>query len=240
MKYKAVFFDLGSTLIEYENHSWEELGKRGIMAAFPYVQKKFPNLTAVAEFGPEFYHHLRSILDSRENFSEVELFGVVAEIFRRMSLKVDSGFVEEFAGIYYKPITDQLTMIPNADTILIKLKDAGLIVGLISNSIFPEKYHRGEMERFGLLKYFDFTIFSSSVGVRKPGQAIFEMALKQANIKPSESIFIGDRFDADVAGAAGSGIESVWKYRAGRENPDGIEPDYSIENLIELETIVLK
>ncbi len=240
MKYKAVFFDLGSTLIEYENYTWDELGKKGIMAAFPFAKKKFPHLTVVNEFGPEFYRHLRDILDSRENYSEVELFGVVAEIFKRMGLRTEDGFVEEFAGIYYKPVTEQLTMIPNADTILKKLKAAGLIIGLISNSIFPEKYHLGEMERFGLLKYFDFTIFSSSVGVRKPGKAIFEMALNKANVEPSEAIFIGDRFDADVAGAANSGIESVWRYRAGRENPDGIEPDYSIEDLNELETIVLK
>jgi FMN phosphatase YigB (HAD superfamily) len=91
-----------------------------------------------------------------------------------------------------------------------------------------------------LLKYFDFTIFSSSVGVRKPGKRIFEMALEQAGVTNKEVIFIGDRFDADIAGAANAGIVSVWKYREARENPDGIEPDYSIVNLAELETIVLK
>ncbi len=240
MKYKAALFDLGSTLIEYENHSWDELGKMGIMAAFPYLQKKFAHLTAVSEFGPLFYKQLRDILDSRTEYSEVELLATITEIFKRLGLRATPTDIESFAEIYYKPVTDQLTMISNADVILEKLKKAGLKIGLVSNSIFPEKYHRKEMESLGLLKYFDFTIFSSTVGMRKPGKAIFDIALKTANVRPSEAIFTGDRFDVDIAGAANAGIVSVWKYRAGRENPDGIEPDYSIEDLIELETIILK
>jgi len=240
MKYKAVLFDLGSTLIEYENHSWDELGKTGILAAFPYLQSKFPHLTAVAEFGPQFYGHLRNILDSRKDYAEVELIRTIAEIFKRMGLRTDDDTVETFAKIYYQPVSDQLTMIPNADRILARIKKAGMIIGLVSNSIFPEKYHRAEMDKLGLLQYFNFTIFSSTIGTRKPGKEIFDLALSKAGVKPSEAIFIGDRFDVDILGAANAGIESVWKYRSGRENPDGIEPDYSIEDLNELESIVLK
>jgi FMN phosphatase YigB (HAD superfamily) len=96
------------------------------------------------------------------------------------------------------------------------------------------------MERFGLLKYFDFTIFSSSVGMRKPGKKIFNMALKRAGVNSSRAIFIGDRFDIDIAGAKNAGITTVLKYREGRENPNNIEPDFNIFNLDELKTIVLK
>ena len=240
MNFKAALFDLGSTLIEYENHSWETLGKMGIMSAYPYLKKQFPHLPEVNEFGPTFYEYLRDILDSRSDYSEVELHDTCIKIFRRMELNIDNEIVEKFVDVYYKPVTDQITMIPGADDILAKLKSAGLVIGLVSNSIFPEKFHLGEMERFGLLKYFDFTIFSSSMGIRKPGKKIFEMALKKAEVDAAEAVFIGDRFDADIAGAANAGIVSVWRYREGRENPDGIEPDHSIMNLNELEIIVLK
>ena len=157
-----------------------------------------------------------------------------------MELNLTNGVIENFVDIYYKPVRDQITMIEGADEILEKFKNAGLTIGLVSNTIFPEKFHRQEMTEFGLLKYFDFTIFSSSVGVRKPGNLIFEMALEQAGVANKDVVFIGDRFDADIAGATNAGIVSVWKYREGRENPDGIKPDYSIVNLAELETIVLK
>jgi 2-haloacid dehalogenase len=238
--YKAVLFDLGSTLIEYENHDWSELGKMGIIAAHPYLKNLFPDLPPVHIFGPNFYKHLRDILDSRLEDAEVNLYDVVGEIFRRMEIISQDGLIEKFVDIYYKPVTDQISMIPGAADVLKAIKDSNKVIGLVSNSIFPEKFHLGEMARFGLHKYFDFTIFSSSVGFRKPGRRIFELALKRAGVEASEAIFIGDRFDADVAGANNAGIASVWRNRAGRENADDIEPDFSIENLTDLLTIVLR
>lgn len=240
MSYKAVLFDLGSTLIEYENHDWAELGKMGIIAAHPYLREHFPHLPPVGVFGPTFYKYLREILDQRIDDKEVELYDMVRKIFQRMQIPSSDGIVEKFADIYYEPVTRQITMIPGAPDVLKMLKDSGKIIGLVSNSIFPERYHLGEMERFGLRKFFDFTIFSSSAGVRKPGKRIFEMALNRADVKAAEAVFVGDRFDADIAGAKNSGITSVWRSRTDRDNPDDIKPDHSIENLMDLLTIVLK
>jgi len=239
LKYKAALFDLGSTLIEFENQDWPTLGRMGIKAAYPFMKDRFPQLPELNEFGPTFYQYLRDILDQRTDHTEVELRDSCTKVFQRMGLAMDNGIVEEFVDIYYKPVTDQISLITGAAEILERLKNAGLIIGLVSNSIFPEKFHLGEMKRFGLLKYFDFTIFSSSIGTRKPGKTIFEMALARANVTSSQAIFIGDRFDADIIGAKKMGIVSVWKHRENRENPDNVIPDYSIINLSELETIVL-
>ena len=240
MRYKAVLFDLGSTLIEYENKDWTTLGKIGIAKAYPNLKKRFPMLPELSSFGSMFYEYFKDILDGRKDYEDVELHDICASIFQRMNLDMSDGVIAEFVTTYYKPIRDQLTLIEGADVILEKFKNVGLTIGLVSNSIFPERFHLTEMEQFGLLKYFDFTIFSSSVKTRKPGKEIFDMALKKANITASEAIFVGDRFDADIAGAINAGIVSVWKYRAGRENPDGVEPDHSIIKLEELETIVLR
>jgi len=239
LKYKAVLFDLGSTLIEFENHDWHTMGKMGIINAYPFMKEKFPHLLELNKFGPTFYGYLKDILDQREDYSEIALTDSCEIIFKRMGLQINDGIVEKFIDIYYQPVADQITLIPGAVEILDKFKSASLIIGLVSNSIFPDKFHLGEMEQFGLLKYFDFTIFSSTVGFRKPGKAIFDMALKEANVAASQAIFIGDRFDADIAGAQNAGIVSVWKNRENRENPENVNPDYSIVNLEELETIVL-
>jgi len=238
LKYKAILFDLGSTLIEYENHDWMELGKNGIQAAHPYLKKLFPAIPEVNTFGPNFYKYLREILDQRANYSEVHIYSACDMIFKRMGLAINNDIVDRFVDIYHKPVAEQITLIPGAVDVLKNISQHNLTIGLVSNSIFPEKYHRGDMEHFGLLKYFDFTIFSSSVGIRKPGGEIFEMALEKAKAKPSEAIFIGDRFDADIGGAQNAGITAVLKYRQGRENPDNFKPDYEIINLGELKTII--
>ena len=96
MKYKAILFDLGSTLIEYENHDWMELGKNGIKAAHPYLKELFPAIPEVDTFGPTFYQHLREILDQRANHSEVNLYDACDMIFERMGLAIDDGIVYRF------------------------------------------------------------------------------------------------------------------------------------------------
>ena len=240
MRFKAVLFDLGSTLIEYENHDWPTLGKMGLAEGYPYLKKVHPHLSELEIFGETFYKHFRKILDSRENYAEVNLYDACARIFKIMNLTMINGQIEEFVDFYYEPVTRQITLISGAVEILKKLKSNNFTIGLVSNSIFPEKFHRQEMDRFGLLKYFDFTIFSSSVGIRKPSVKIFNMALAKANVESSAAVFVGDRFDADIAGAKNAGIAAIWKHREGRENPDNVEPDYSIINLDELESIIVK
>lgn len=241
MKFKAVLFDLGSTLIEYENLDWPTLGKMGVANAYPCIKKFFPELPELKQFGESFYRNLRYILDNeRPDHIEIDIYDACNRIFKQMGLALKDGLVEEFIELYYKPVNEQITVIPGAVEILSKIKKANLIIGLVSNSIFPEKFHLEDMESFGLRGYFDFMIFSSSVGTRKPGKDIFDMALKRARTEPSQAVFVGDRFDVDIYGAKNAGLVAVWKYREGRENPGDIKPDFSIINIGELETIILR
>ncbi len=240
MKYSAVLFDLGSTLIEYENSDWATLGKQGVIEAYPLLKTAFPDMPQVDQFGPTFYLYLKEILDNeRADYSEFDLYELCQKIFARMNLISRDGLVEKFVHTYYQPIARQITMEKGAPEILKAIKDAGLKIGLVSNTIFPEKYHLGEMAQFGLLKYFDFTIFSCAVKTRKPGPRIFNMALDLANAEPGKTVFIGDRYDADIIGAKNAGMVTVWKYHDKRENPDNVKPDFSITDLDELHAIIL-
>lgn len=240
MKYRAVLFDLGSTLIEYENSDWHTLGKQGVIEAYPLLKSAFPQISPVDQFGPTFYLYLKEILDTeRADHSEFDLYELCQKVFARMNLISRDGLIEKFVHTYYQPIARQITMEKGAPEILKAIKDAGLTIGLVSNTIFPVKYHLGEMTQFGLLKYFDFTIFSCAVKTRKPGSKIFQMALEMAKSEPGQTVFIGDRFDADIIGAKNSGMAAVWKYHDKRENPDNVIPDYSITELDELHEIIL-
>jgi HAD superfamily hydrolase (TIGR01549 family) len=239
LKYRAVLFDLGSTLIEYENSEWAALGKQGIIEAYPLLKSEFPQVPPVERFGPTFYIYLKEILDNeRTDHSEFDLYELCQKVFARMHLISQDGLVERFVHTYYQPVARQITMEKGAPEILKAIKDAGMTIGLVSNTIFPSKYHLGEMTQFGLLKYFDFTIFSSDVKTRKPGRRIFDLALAQAGSAPEQTAFVGDRFDADIIGAKNAGLTAIWKFHEKRENPDNIKPDFSITNLEELHKII--
>ena len=50
-------------------------------------------------------------------------------------------------------------------------------------------------KRFSLEKYFDGWIISGEEGVRKPDPRIFDLALKKANLRPEDCLFIDDRVE---------------------------------------------
>jgi putative hydrolase of the HAD superfamily len=73
-----------------------------------------------------------------------------------------------------------------------------------------------EMRYFGLYDLFQFFIFSSDFGHKKPDPRIFLDATRRLGIEPEETLCIGDNFDNDIVPAAKLGmkamhIEEAWR-----------------------------
>ncbi|MDP2728364.1 MAG: HAD-IA family hydrolase [Dehalococcoidia bacterium] len=86
---------------------------------------------------------------------------------------------------------------------LSSLRDAGLTLGLISNSdvdVAPL------CQELGIADYFSFILSSCNVGCEKPHAPIFHMALDMASVQPGEVVHVGDQYHADVVGARAVGI----------------------------------
>ncbi|MFH1635955.1 MAG: HAD family hydrolase [Chloroflexota bacterium] len=60
-----------------------------------------------------------------------------------------------------------------------------------------------------LRPYFERVFDSHILGVSKPDKAIFEIALKELNLRPAEAIYIGDVFFLDVWGSNQAGIGGI-------------------------------
>ena len=58
--------------------------------------------------------------------------------------------------------------------------------------------------------YFKNITSSENVGVKKPNAKIFQFALNNAHASPSESIMIGDNYEADIMGALNSGMRAIY------------------------------
>jgi putative hydrolase of the HAD superfamily len=87
-----------------------------------------------------------------------------------------------------------------------ELKNRGLILGLVSNVAQDMEPTYTEL---GLQPYLDFKVTSAEVGCDKPRPEIFMAALKKAQVKPEESIYVGDQYHLDIVGAQGVGIKAV-------------------------------
>ncbi|MFD2613118.1 HAD family hydrolase [Paenibacillus gansuensis] len=84
-------------------------------------------------------------------------------------------------------------------------------LGLITNGLTEIQY--GKIDILGIRGYFDVILVSEQAGVKKPDRTIFEMALMKLNMKPTESLYVGDHPKNDIEGAASAGMKSIWMKR---------------------------
>jgi HAD superfamily hydrolase (TIGR01549 family) len=95
---------------------------------------------------------------------------------------------------------------PGAAEGLAALREAGFVVGVVSNA-------DGTVDRLladaGLAADLAFVVDSGAVGIEKPDPAIFRLALDLAGVGAEEALYVGDLYPVDVVGARRAGVEPV-------------------------------
>ena len=89
---------------------------------------------------------------------------------------------------------------------LTRLRAAGLVTGVISNS---NGSVRQALEGAGLAPLLDFVIDSTVVGIAKPDPRVFALGLQAAGVDAHEAVYVGDSYFVDVVGARGAGLGAV-------------------------------
>jgi len=102
---------------------------------------------------------------------------------------------------------------------------------VISNC--SSRWGNGVLNSTGLRDYFDLVLISDEVGVAKPDEEIFELALKSLGIGREEAVMVGDDPRTDVKGATRAGIRACLVDRTG-ELGGGIDIECRLRDLSEL------
>lgn len=91
----------------------------------------------------------------------------------------------------------------------------------------------------GLDQLAPFIIVSEAAGYKKPDTRIFRDALNRTGLSsPEHVLFVGDNPIADIDGAKRFGMMTAW-VRRGRRYPDDLEPpDFVVDHVAELRSIV--
>jgi len=99
---------------------------------------------------------------------------------------------------------------------LSQLRDGGRLVGLITvcSEDVPDVWAETPFSDL-----FDVTVFSCSVGIRKPDPRIYHLACERLHVEPGEAMFVGDGANDELAGAQRVGMEAVLIHRPGEEPP---------------------
>jgi len=232
---KAILFDMGSTLLEFENSSWDVLARVCAERSYEFLKKNGLNLPEFESFsGLLESEFLKAQTQVGESLRELKFEKVARDLFHRLNLSTADGLYDNFLEAYYQPVTDQITLIEGAVEVLQHFKGKALKLAVVSNTIFPERFHIRELRRFGLYPYLDLCVFSSAVGVKKPHPEIFLRALNELGVRPSEAVFVGDRLVEDVGGAQMVGMKTILRYHRGRDYSAPLVPDAQIKELNQL------
>ena len=95
--------------------------------------------------------------------------------------------------------------LPGARECLVRLREAGLRLGVVSNA---DGRISEALARAGLASLLDVIVDSTVVGVHKPDPAIFDYALRPLDLRPEEAWYLGDLVAYDVAAADAAGLQS--------------------------------
>ena len=117
----------------------------------------------------------------------------------------------------------QETLLEDVKETLVTLKENGIGMYILSNSIFSGKATERLLEEFDILKYFSKVFVSAAYGIRKPHPGFFQMAVdeiqkKYPDVQKEDILFVGNDYQSDVEGASGAGLDVAW-YNV-EEQPD--------------------
>jgi HAD superfamily hydrolase (TIGR01549 family) len=199
---EAVLFDWNNTLVGFE---WDdELVEVGHRAA-------------LGRDDPDFTGRWRDAVLGGDNGRPY------AEILGELGVADADAFIDAEHEVW-RPAH---AVLASAQALLESLRNRGIRTGVVANSWpDPGRVLRADAEAFGLAGLLDVMVLSEEAGVRKPDAEIFLRACLQLGVEPTATMFVGDRLDTDVQGAANVGMTTVQALWFRADDTSGIEPDF--------------
>ncbi len=205
MNYKAVFFDIGGTLLHADPPEPE---------VFTRVARRLGHDITVRDVEPcmadvNAYYQSEYMRDGDFWCVHERAVQIWLDMYAMMAdyCGITDGVEELTHGVYNEYLLPHnWSTYPDTEACLRGLKRQGFQLGVISNW---DATLENLLRKKGLLPYFDEVIASAAVGCRKPSKAIFEIALERMEVSAEEAIHVGDLPEADGDGASGAGLHPV-------------------------------
>ena len=225
MTIKAVLFDLGGTLLDF---NWEHpaeiyqraLSSLGISKSFDEAKTAFLNAEKEAEDLNLFSSFGK--MDQEEWGSQ---WGTL--VLKHLGIENEE-LVRTVRSKWYG--FTNFTLYPEAKDVLTELQQKGLKLGLVSNG-YEEGIHR-DLRELNLEKStFDIIVGVDTVQCMKPHPDIFKFALRKLKVRPEEAMFVGDEIELDYKGAKNVGMHALLIDRTEKQKQSGVR---TIKNLKEI------
>ncbi len=211
-KIQAVLFDIGETLLDFGKVDAIGLFRQGTHLAYDFLKKLDQ---PVGNFKIYIAKHLLlirlNLLWSAIVGRDFDSYELLKKLEARKGTQLQQQQWLDYAGCWYEPLRKIANVEADIVETLKKLKDAGLKLGVLSNTFIHASTLEKHFEQIGILDFFDVRLYSYEYPFRKPDKRIFLAAAEKMNLEPANILYVGDRIDIDINGAAAVGMQGVLK-----------------------------
>ncbi|MFT7081600.1 MAG: putative hydrolase of the HAD superfamily [Nonlabens sp.] len=206
-----IFFDLDHTLWDFDLNS--KLAYQQIFKEHGVTLNLEKFIRVYEPLNLQFWRMFRENKISKENLQYQRL----KTAFDACNYSVDDDQIHLFADLYIAYLPNNNHLFDGCIELLDKLQEKYRL-HLITNGF--NGVQQSKVENAGLSKYFDVVLTAETAGIKKPDAAIFHQALEMAGASVSNSLMIGDSYEADIKGAQDIGLATIWFHITDQEIPE--------------------
>lgn len=204
MPYKKiadVFFDLDHTLWDFDRNSG-----LAFQRVFRRHKIDLPLHDFLREYEPINLIYWKKYRDDQVSKEELRR-GRLTETFDIFNLTFPLEKIDALASCYIDelPLNNHLF---SGTVEILEYLSALYNLHIITNGFEEVQYLK--LKNSGIQKFFATVTTSEEVGLKKPHPTVFQTALSKAAALPSNSIMIGDSFEADIMGAQNAGMHTLF------------------------------
>lgn len=205
---KAVLFDLDNTLVDFMRFK-----KRCSEAA----------IRAMVEAGlPMEEEKARELLFRMYREHGIEDQNIFEKFLREVQGRVDFRVLAAGIVAYRRVKAGYMTPYPSVRSTLISLKEAGLVLGVVSDAPRMQAWLR--LAELNLAEFFDVVVALEDTGKAKPSELPFRQAIEKLGFEAGEVLFVGDNPERDILGAKSVGMHTALaeygQVAGGKSDPD--------------------
>jgi putative hydrolase of the HAD superfamily len=217
MTIAAVIFDWGGTLTPWHSIDHEALWHSVCAPHFSPVEAPAV-AAAILAAETEFWRQCAAVQHS----------STLDQIFAQAGVTPHAALLDS----YFTAWEPHTYTDPEVAPLLGALRERGIRVGVLSNTIWPRVMHERVFRRDGVLSLIDGAVYSSEIPWTKPHPEAFAAAMAAVGVTdPAACVFVGDRPFDDIFGAQRLGMRGVLIPHSAVPAHDGVVPDAVISSL---------
>lgn len=202
---RAVCLDVDDTLIDFTTAS------KAALAAMIGRGDMWPLWDAVTE------EHVALVVAGELDYGLVHR-ARTRRFLAELGVAVDSDVAARFERRRRTLMYERFRLFDDVLPCLRSLRASGLRLAAVTNA--SGAHQRGKLAALGIDGFFDHIVIAGEVGAAKPDPAIFDTACALLATAPAQTLHIGDRLGADIAGALGAGLRAALLDRCASGNDD--------------------